>query len=140
MILLLEIFFVVKLLTTLIIPVKFKKLLICFIPNKHFGTKVRTMVRFFVPHWSQSSQQKAFPTENFSKSKKQLSTFHLMIFACQVDIEPDWVRIFSQFGEFFSSLFRCLNIIFYYLGIFINPAKKSRDAVNRNPKNSSFQN
>jgi hypothetical protein len=40
------------------------------IPNKHFGTKVRTMVRFFVPLWSQSSQQKAFPTENFSKSKK----------------------------------------------------------------------
>ncbi len=40
------------------------------IPNKHFGTKVRTMVRFFVPLWSQSSQQKAFPTEIFSKSKK----------------------------------------------------------------------
>jgi hypothetical protein len=39
-------------------------------PNKHFGTKVRTMVRFFVPLWSQSSQRKAFPTENFSKSKK----------------------------------------------------------------------
>jgi hypothetical protein len=34
------------------------------IPNKHFGTKVRTMVRFFVPLWSQSSQRKAFPTEN----------------------------------------------------------------------------
>jgi hypothetical protein len=40
------------------------------LPNKHFGTKVRTMVRFFVPLWSQSSQRKAFPTENFSKSKK----------------------------------------------------------------------
>jgi hypothetical protein len=62
---------------------------IIFLPNKHFGTKVRTMVWFFVPLWSQSSQQKAFPSENFSKSKKYLSTFHLMIFACQVDIEPD---------------------------------------------------
>ncbi len=39
-------------------------------PIKHFGTKVRTMVRFFVPLWSQSTQQKAFPTVNFSKSKK----------------------------------------------------------------------
>jgi hypothetical protein len=26
------------------------------------------------------------------------------------------------------------------LGIIINPPKKSRDAVNRNPKNSSLQN
>jgi hypothetical protein len=40
------------------------------------------MVRFFVPLWSESSLQKAFPTENFSKSKKQLSTFHLMIWLC----------------------------------------------------------
>jgi hypothetical protein len=87
-----------------------------FIGNKHFGTKVRTMVRFFVPLWSESSLQKAFPTENFSKSKRLLSTFHLMIFACQVDIEPDWVRTFPQSGEFISSLFRCLNIIFLLFG------------------------
>ncbi len=85
------------------------------------------MVRFFVPLWSQSSLQKVFPTENFSKSKKQLSTFHLMIFACQVDIEPDWVRIFPQSDEFFSSLFRSLNIIFLLFGnIYWSSQKISR--------------
>jgi hypothetical protein len=73
------------------------------------------MVRFFVPLWSESSLQKAFPTENFWKSKKQLSNFYLMIFAFQIDIEPNWVRIFPQSGEFFSSLFRCLNFIFLLL-------------------------
>jgi hypothetical protein len=35
-----------------------------------------------------------------------------MIFACQVDIEPDWVRFFPQSGEFFSSLFRSFSKIF----------------------------
>jgi hypothetical protein len=38
-----------------------------------------------------------------------------MIFACQIDIEPVWVRIFPQSGEFFSSLFRSLNIIFFII-------------------------
>jgi hypothetical protein len=46
-------------------------------PNKHFGTKVRTMVRFFVPLWFQSSQQKTFPTESFSKSKKVIKYLSL---------------------------------------------------------------
>jgi hypothetical protein len=35
-----------------------------------------------------------------------------MIFAYQIDSVPDWVRIFPKSGEFISSLFRCLNIIF----------------------------
>ncbi len=38
-----------------------------------------------------------------------------MIFACQIDIVPDWVRIFPQFGEFFSSLFRCLYYYFFII-------------------------
>ncbi len=107
------------------------------LPNKHFGTKVRTMVRFFVPLWSQSSQQKAFPTENFLEKQKVIKYLSLNDFCVSNRIL--YARLGSNLPAFWQIFFFFL-LFFYYLGIFFDPPKKSRDAVKRNPQNTSFQN
>ncbi len=100
-------------------------------PNKHFGTLVRTMARFFRPLWSEKLSAKSFSDRKFPEEQKVIKV------RCQ-NRHCAWLGSnLPSAWRFFFLLFWCLNI--YFL-LFINPPKKSRDDVKRNPKNPSFQN
>ncbi len=63
-----------------------------------------------------------------------------MIFACQTDSVPDWVRIFPQSGEFFSSLFFMYKYYFFIVREYLLILPKNLEMPSRGtPKIPRFK-